>query len=60
MEEWDKYIFNYKGEKQYGKNGKEEFHICHVALTAYTQLRDLKEIPEVKNALAQACIYLRA
>ena len=25
MEEWDKYIFNYKREKQHGKNGKEEF-----------------------------------
>ncbi|GFH46287.1 predicted protein [Chaetoceros tenuissimus] len=60
VEEWDKYIFNYKREKQYGKNGKEEFHICHVALTAFTQLRDLKEIPVVKNALVQSCIYLRA
>lgn len=59
-EEWNKYIFNKSVKKVHGKEGKEDFYVCHIAVSTVHKLEDLKAIDEVQMVLVAERIYVRA
>ncbi|GFH50870.1 predicted protein [Chaetoceros tenuissimus] len=59
-ENWNKYIFNKSVKKVHGKEDKEDFYICHIAVSTVPKLEDLKAFEEVQIVLVVERIYMRA
>lgn len=44
LEEWNKYIFNESIKNAYGKEGKEDFYVCHIAVSTVHRLEEVQMV----------------